>query len=200
MGYWRDSTTLFRRALEVTRDNWLAHGNLAIGPVRKGRPEGALTHQREVVRLRPGFPAGRAALARTLAASGMLREAATEYQQALRLDPRLVDAAIGLAQVMEEMRPGARGGQLFPVDDRGRPGRRTNPFRLGRLPPAAWSKQGGGRCYRRGLEANPLNAAVRNTLATALAGSGRLGEAETSFGRRSGPNPALIEPRRNLAC
>ena len=26
--YWKDSETLFRHALDVTRDNWLAHYNL----------------------------------------------------------------------------------------------------------------------------------------------------------------------------
>jgi tetratricopeptide (TPR) repeat protein len=197
--YWRDSTTLFRRALEKTRENWLAHGNLGAALFEKGDRAQALLHQREVVRLRPGFARGRAALARTLAAEGALVEAAAEYQQAIRLEPGLVDAAVGLAQVMEEMGLEQETDNYFRWMIDSRVGDERVLFawadfllRRGRTREAADR-------YRRGLEANPLNAVVRNTYATALARLGMTGEAETEFRRAVGLNAGLIEPRRNLA-
>ncbi len=198
VGYWRDSTTLFSRALEVTRDNWLAHGNLGSALFEKGDLEGALTHQREVIRLRPGFPRARAALARTLAARGMLREAAAEYQQAIRLDPRLVDAAVGLAQVLEEMHLEREADNYFRWMIEVGLGDERIFFAWGDFLLRRGRNLEAIDAYRRGLEANPINAAVRNTLATAYARLGRLGEAEAEFRQAFRINPALIEPRCNL--
>ncbi len=37
VGYWRDSETLFRHALDVTRGNWVAHNNLGNALAQSGR-------------------------------------------------------------------------------------------------------------------------------------------------------------------
>jgi tetratricopeptide (TPR) repeat protein len=51
---WHDGVTLFSHALEVTRDNFVAHDNLGVELDRRGRAEEALAHYREAVRIRPG--------------------------------------------------------------------------------------------------------------------------------------------------
>lgn len=50
---WRDSVTLFRRALEVTRDNHVAERLLGTALLDAGDAAGAERHLREAVRLRP---------------------------------------------------------------------------------------------------------------------------------------------------
>lgn len=56
VGYWRDSETLFRRALRVTRDNWLAHNNLGVALKEAGRPrEEEMEQYRQAIRLRPDY-------------------------------------------------------------------------------------------------------------------------------------------------
>ena len=42
-GYWKESETLFRHALAVTKDNWLAHINLGIALHQKGQLDAALS-------------------------------------------------------------------------------------------------------------------------------------------------------------
>ncbi|MHC4573844.1 MAG: glycosyltransferase family 39 protein [Planctomycetota bacterium] len=52
--HWRDSTTLFERAVAVTKDNYLAHYNLALALIyAEGRAGEAIEHLHEVRRIRP---------------------------------------------------------------------------------------------------------------------------------------------------
>jgi len=83
VGYWKDSETLFRRALAVTRNNWFAHNNLAIALEGMGRRSDAIPHYLETLRLRPFddkalFNAGNAFLA-----AGLPGEAASLFRKAL---------------------------------------------------------------------------------------------------------------------
>lgn len=51
VGYWRDSIALFARAVEVTRDNHIAHHNLGAALGQAGHIEEALAHQAEAQRI-----------------------------------------------------------------------------------------------------------------------------------------------------
>ena len=51
---WHDGVTLFTHAIQVTDGNFVAHDNLGVELDRRGRPEDALAHYREAVRIRPG--------------------------------------------------------------------------------------------------------------------------------------------------
>jgi len=53
VGTWRDSESLFRHAMEVTEDNWLAHNNLAAWLEDRGRYDEALEHYLETIALEP---------------------------------------------------------------------------------------------------------------------------------------------------
>lgn len=52
--YWRDSITLFRHAVAVTRNNWVAHSNLGGELLKYNRNQEALLHLQEAVRINPG--------------------------------------------------------------------------------------------------------------------------------------------------
>jgi len=53
LAFWRDSETLFRRALAVTENNSTAHLNLGAALETKGQPDAALVEYRESLRLDP---------------------------------------------------------------------------------------------------------------------------------------------------
>ena len=60
---WHDSVTLYRHALAVTSDNWLAHVGLAKALAARRDWAGAAEHYRAALRLRPGLREARTGLA-----------------------------------------------------------------------------------------------------------------------------------------
>jgi len=53
IGFWKNSETLFRRAIAVTKDNYMAHFYLGTTLDGEGRLDEAIAEFREALRLRP---------------------------------------------------------------------------------------------------------------------------------------------------
>ncbi len=87
IGYWKDTETLFRHALDVTRDNWQAHCNLARASEQAGRIEDAIRHYEQALQIRPEFPEAHISLGVALCQMGRVQEAVEHFEQALRLKP-----------------------------------------------------------------------------------------------------------------
>jgi len=84
---WRDSVTLFEHALSVTEENALAHINLGVAYLNRGRLEDAERELEEAIRIHPGAAEAHAALAGVRSDQGRDEEALEVYRTALRLDP-----------------------------------------------------------------------------------------------------------------
>ncbi len=84
---WRDSVSLFEHALRVTDENPLAHINLGVAYLNRGRLEDAERELGEAIRIHPGAAEAHAALAGVRAEQGRAEEALSLYRAALRLDP-----------------------------------------------------------------------------------------------------------------
>ena len=85
IGYWKDSETLFRHALDVTENNYLAHDNLGVALGMKGQIDEATSQLQEAVRLKPDDAEARNNLGNALSSKGQLDEAICQYQEAVRL-------------------------------------------------------------------------------------------------------------------
>jgi tetratricopeptide (TPR) repeat protein len=97
VSYWRDSVTLFERAVAVTQRNFLAHNNLGEALASAGHREEAAIHYAEAVRLHPGYAPARNNQGIVLAEAGRYAEAEQEFRTALALDPGMVIAESNLA-------------------------------------------------------------------------------------------------------
>jgi protein O-mannosyl-transferase len=84
---WKDSVTLFERALAVTDRNYLAHLDLGAALAREGRADDALAHYREAVRIKPDHAMAQYDLGSALAARDRDGEAMEHYLRALALNP-----------------------------------------------------------------------------------------------------------------
>jgi len=54
-GYWKDSITLFSRALQVTEKNYIAHNHLASAQLKKRKFEQSIQHYNEAIRIQPVY-------------------------------------------------------------------------------------------------------------------------------------------------
>jgi tetratricopeptide (TPR) repeat protein len=91
-GYWKDSFELFKHALQVTKDNALAHHSFGRSLLIKGKIEEAIDHFNEAIRLTPDdmipyFNRGAA-----YAKAGKHQRAIEDYTEVIRLKPDDADA------------------------------------------------------------------------------------------------------------
>jgi protein O-mannosyl-transferase len=100
VGYWRNSETLWTRALAVTDGNHRAHAGLAEWLADHGNVTEATKHYQEAVRLAPAGADYRHALGMALVKQGRADEGARELAEAVRLNPRLAEARVSLGAVL----------------------------------------------------------------------------------------------------
>jgi protein O-mannosyl-transferase len=97
VGFWSDQVTLFSHAVEVTRDNGLAHLALSQGLAVQGRWPEALLHAREAARLEPGLARVRKNLGYALYKVGLVDDAIEELRAAIAIEPGYAEAHGNLA-------------------------------------------------------------------------------------------------------
>jgi Flp pilus assembly protein TadD len=95
--YWRSSRALWERAVEATRDNYFAEGSLGYVLWKEGRPDEAIPHLQESLRIRPDFAEAHNNLGVVLAGRGELRDAISHFSVAVRIDPEFKAARDNLA-------------------------------------------------------------------------------------------------------
>jgi tetratricopeptide (TPR) repeat protein len=100
IGYWKDSETLFRRAIAVTKDNYLAYDNLGTALTAKGKLDEAVGEYQEALRIKPDFAEAHNNLGSCLAKKGELAEAIDQFVQALKLNPGFAEAHFNLAAAL----------------------------------------------------------------------------------------------------
>jgi len=85
--YWRDSETLFKRALAITRNNDVAENNLGIVFLGQGKLDDAISLLQAAVALRPENSPAHENLAKALIQKGEVADALVHYQKLLELQP-----------------------------------------------------------------------------------------------------------------
>jgi protein O-mannosyl-transferase len=96
---WRNSETLFLDAIEKTRNNALAHIDLASHYIETGRVADAIPHLREAERIRPNEPELHVHLGYAYLLQGRSDDAARSFERVLRLDPAHGVALNNLARI-----------------------------------------------------------------------------------------------------
>ena len=91
-GYWRNSTTLFERALKVTSKNYVAHTGLGVALAQAGNTEKAVHHFNSALEIKPDHIDAQFNLAKALAQQGKVSEAVEHYNKVLALNPEHADA------------------------------------------------------------------------------------------------------------
>jgi tetratricopeptide (TPR) repeat protein len=94
--HWRNSGTIFKHAINVTNDNYVAHSSLAYFLHEQGKIYGAIAHSTKSLQIRPNYVNAHIALGRALLKAGKTDDAITCFNNALRLKPDLDLAYVNL--------------------------------------------------------------------------------------------------------
>ncbi len=100
--YWRNSISLYQRAVDVTVDNYVAQNALGDALLDAGRVDEAIPHLLETLRLRPNAVRARIDLASIMSKRNQTSDAETQYRIALQIDPENADAHHGLGVILTE--------------------------------------------------------------------------------------------------
>jgi tetratricopeptide (TPR) repeat protein len=106
LGYWEDGETLFRHALAVTENNYLAHLNLGSTLNERGQVDEAIREFKEALRLKPGYVLAYNNLGVAVVKKGQIDEGISYYREAIRLNPSYAEAHSNLGLAL------GRKGQL----------------------------------------------------------------------------------------
>ena len=102
LSFWTDGETLFRRALQVTRENFMAHNCLGRALERRHRLAEAQTQYEASLRIAPRFAQARANLGNLLAVQGRHAEAVSHLEAALQGTPSDAKIQSNLGSVLFE--------------------------------------------------------------------------------------------------
>lgn len=97
---WHDSFTLFRRALEVTENNDVAHRNLGVAYASDTNYPAAMSEYRAALAINPHDPSIWIDMGQMEDKRGHLAEAEHDYREALRCDPDCLTARSDLGRVL----------------------------------------------------------------------------------------------------
>ncbi|HYV26833.1 MAG TPA: tetratricopeptide repeat protein, partial [Candidatus Eisenbacteria bacterium] len=101
--YWRDSETLFRHAVLVTKNNYLAYNNLGYYLSGKDKIEEAMENYRRALEINPNYEDARNNLGFALAGLKKPAEAIVQYEMALRIRPEHVEVHNNLGNALSEI-------------------------------------------------------------------------------------------------
>jgi len=87
VGYWQNAETLFRQAVAVTENNYLAHNNLGAALSRQGRYGEAMPQFERALQIRPGYVEASFNMGEALAGQGRFGEALSVYGRVLAMQP-----------------------------------------------------------------------------------------------------------------
>lgn len=112
VGSWHDPVALWTHTLAVTGDNAVAHNSLGVS-LSAARPEAALGHFREAIRIDPGNVKAYLNLGMLLGKQRRYAPAADAFAAVVRLEPDNLGARVHLAQLLLHLGKVAEAGREF---------------------------------------------------------------------------------------
>jgi len=200
IAWWKDDETLFRHALVVTRDNYMAHDFLADALGKEKRFDEAIDQYRKAIHLRPNIPDLHYDLGNALENSGQLDEAIDQYQKAIKLNSNYIDAYNTLGMALGHKGLPSEAIHQFQIALRLNPDSNDIHYnlgnalaRMGHLPEAAEQ-------FRMALKLKPDDASAHNNLGFVLFRERRIDEAIKQFQAALKLKPDYAEAQKNLAA
>jgi len=102
LSHWRNSLALYKRALAVTKNNYIMHYNFANALFRTSQYEQALSNFKRALAINPRYFDARSGIGKVLLKQGKFDEAVACFEQMLQQKPNHPDAHYNLGLVLAE--------------------------------------------------------------------------------------------------
>ena len=181
LGSWKDSESLFRHALEVTENNYLAHLNLGSALDEKGQTDEAIREFQEALRLKPDYALAHNNLGVALVKKGQLDEGISQYREAIRLKPDYAFAHNNLGIALVKKGQSGEAIREFQEAIRLKPDFAEAHYNLGIALVRKGQLDEAIREFEEAIHLKPDYAFAHNNLGIALNKEGRLDEAIREF-------------------
>jgi tetratricopeptide (TPR) repeat protein len=175
VGYWKNSETLFKHALQVTTDNYMAHNSLGLVFFNKDDLDGAIREFQEALQIRPNF-ASYNGLGVCFTLKNEMERAVEYYSKGLQFEPSNIDIHMNLGilltsigRIDEAIRHFHEILIMYPDDIRAH-------FNLGKALIQAGNVQGAITQFKEVLHIDPTQVEARNYLEKAMNSMGRTEE------------------------
>lgn len=133
VGYWKNNMTLFKRAINVTKYNWLAHNSLGVALSKSGKFDEAMYHFHKALSIRPKDAMAYNNLGSTLAMKGELDGAVLNFKKAVAIAPRYVNALDNLGKALFSQKKYEEAGFYYRRSLQIKPDAANTHYNLGKL-------------------------------------------------------------------
>jgi tetratricopeptide (TPR) repeat protein len=198
LGYWQDSETLFRHALDVTQNNHIAHNNLGYALFKQDRIDEAIDQFQEAIRIKPDDIEAHYNLGDALYRKGQINEAIQQYQEAIRLKPDYAEACYNLGNALYKQGQVDEAISQFQEAIRIKPDFANVHNNLGIAFKAKGQIDEAIRQYEEAIRLQPDLANVHNNLGVVLFDKGLTDEAIIQYREALRLKPDYTEAHNNL--
>jgi tetratricopeptide (TPR) repeat protein len=200
VGRWRDSETLLRHTIRVTRDNHVAYNNLGVALGQEGRTGEALESLHAALRIKPDYGDAYINVGVALERLERRSEAAEQYRLALRYAPRSAEALINLGRILSDRKEHTEAIELLSKAVQLDPESANAHNNLGAVLRAAGQPAEAAQSFRRALALRPDFVDAHVNLGVVLAELQRNEEALAQFQTALRYDPQSTNARNNLAA
>lgn len=181
LNHWRNSTTLFEHAINVTENNFIMHNNYANTLNKMGQLDKAIEHYYKSLQIKPDSAEAHNNLGIALYDLGKLDEAIEHYKKALELNPNFSEPHYNLAVVLTRQEKADEAIAEYHQALRFKPDDADALSNLGLLLAKKGNFSKAIEYYKKALELEPYDVITHGRLGLVLAHAGNFNEAIKEF-------------------
>jgi protein O-mannosyl-transferase len=197
--FWKDSEALFKRAVQVTRNNYLAYNNLGFYYSGKGRKAEAIEQYRRSLEINPSYEDALNNMGYALAGEKKFDEAIQMYQAALRVRPNHAEVHNNLGNALSEIGQTDQAIQHYLISLQQNPEHADAHNNLGIALAMKGKLDEAIPHFRAAIRYKPNDAGAHSNLGNALAVQHKLDEATKEYRESLRLKPDDGQAHNNLA-
>lgn len=198
LGFWQNSDTLFRHAVQVTPKNYLAYNNLGYFLSNRGRNREAMEFYAKSLAINPQYEDALNNMGYALAGEKNYKEAIGYYEQALKVRPNQVEVHNNLGNALSELGKIDEAIQEYQFVLREKPDHADAHNNLGIALAMQGKLEEAIVHFRAAIRFKPTYASAYSNLGNALAAQHKFEEATRQYLESLRLNPTDAQAQNNL--